>query len=522
MSLCQWAGYRWLAQRYNIKTVQLFRIDSQIVKSRSTERVDGFIHEFYPPAFKPEDTFVDHMTFALKREGIHLEFLARLFEAVPVTEIEEWVNAEPSGQYARRTGFFYEWLTGRQLNFKGVSVGNYVNAIDAKHYFTASNPDNNQRWRVRNNLPGNRNYCPVIYRTDKVKAAESYDCQQSLSKLEAEYGQDLLMRSAVWLTVKESQASFSIEHEDKQTDRIKRFAAVMEKYCGQIENPLGLSSLSELQAEILGSRATRYGLRQSPVFVGENDFQALTIVHYIAPHWDDTESMLSGLSEFAGRTVEKSPLVRAAVLSFGFVYIHPMADGNGRISRFLINDSLRRDQAVPAPFILPVSATIMSSSQNRYGYDQILEVLSKPLMRHYQDQYHFGSQSKGADGVDYNFYFNSYADACSVWRYPDLTAHCEYLVQIIDQTINQEMRKEAGYLRSIRVTRARIKEVLDGPDTDIDRIIRSIRNSHGKISNKLCKEFPLLSEADIGSEIIKIVQDEFGISVIEVSDQSGE
>ena len=29
------------------------------------------------------------------------------------------------------------------------------------------------------------------------------------------------------------------------------------------------------------------------------------------------------------------------------------------------------------------------------------------------------------------------------------------------------------------------KEVLDGPDTDIDRIIRPIRNSHGKISNKI-------------------------------------
>ncbi len=70
MSLGQWVGYRWLAERYNIKTVQPLRIDSQIVKSRSTERVDGFIHEFYPPAFKSEDTFVDHMTFLRDGRGL--------------------------------------------------------------------------------------------------------------------------------------------------------------------------------------------------------------------------------------------------------------------------------------------------------------------------------------------------------------------------------------------------------------------------------------------------------------------
>ena len=508
MVLGAWIGYRWLAERYSVSPVQAFRMDSQIAKARSTEHVEGVIHEYYPPAFKPEDNFIDHITFALKREGIHLEFLARLFKSVPVIEIEHWVNTEPSGQYARRTGFFYEWLTGQALNFGGVTVGNYVDAIDADLYFTATRPDNNQRWRVRDNLPGNRDYCPIIYRSELVKSAESYDCNQRLQALEAEYGQDLIMRSAVWLTIKESQASFKIEHEDKHTDRIKRFATVMEKHCGQIENPLESSSLTALQNEILGSKSTRYGLRKSPVFVGENNLDALTMVHYIAPHWDDADSMLAGLSTFSNRTAGKSAIIRAAVLSFGFVYIHPMSDGNGRISRFLINDSLRRDHAIPAPFILPISATIISSANNRFGYDQILEVLSKPFMQHYQDQYYFGSQIKAADEVEYNFYFKAYADACAVWRYPDLTAHSEYLLQILDQTINQEMPKEARYLRSIRMTRARIKEVIEGPDSDIDRIIRSIRDSHGKISNKLLKEFPMLNEVDVGSEIIKIVQEE--------------
>ena len=34
-------------------------------------------------------------------------------------------------------------------------------------------------------------------------------------------------------------------------------------------------------------------------------------------------------------------------------------------------------------------------------------------------------------------------------------------------TIEQEMRKEAIYLRKLRVARERVKEVIEGPDADI-------------------------------------------------------
>ena len=47
----------------------------------------------------------------------------------------------------------------------------------------------------------------------------------------------------------------------------------------------------------------------------------------------------------------------------------------------MINDVLRRDRAIPAPFILPVSATITSTARQRRGYDQVLELFSRPLCR---------------------------------------------------------------------------------------------------------------------------------------------
>jgi len=503
-----WIGYRWLGERYGVGTVQAFRTDSAIGKSRATVRENGYVHEQYPPVARPAESLAGHLTFALKHEGVHLEFLARLFGAAPVAELEAWVAAEPTGQYARRAGFFYEHLTGRVLDFPGVAAGNYVTALDEEIYLTSSHSTNNQRWRVRDNLPGSRDFCPMVLRTPAVRQAELYACAEHLAALEAEFGADILQRSAVWLTIKESRASFAIEREEQHVDRVRRFAAVMERWCGRHEDPLSEASLGELQAEILGPRATRYGVRRSPVFVGEVDgFHE--VVHYIAPHWDDAPQLLSGLRDCAERTTGSSALVRAAVLSFGFVYIHPMSDGNGRISRFLVNDVLRRDGAVPEPFILPVSATITSSVIKRRGYDQVLELFSLPLMRRYTDAWRFGPEQLAEDGVRYNLQFDGYADALHAWRYPDLTDHVEYIADIVRVTIEQEMRKEAGYLRSLRLARERVKQVIEGPDTDIDRIIRSVRDNGGKVSNKLAKEFPALADDATAAELVSALQSVF-------------
>lgn len=101
-----WIAYRWLAQRYGVLPVQAFRTDSAIARSRATVRSEGYTHQYYPSSARPADTLAAHLGFALKHEGVHLEFLARLFDAIPVAEIEAWVAAEPTGQYARRAGFF--------------------------------------------------------------------------------------------------------------------------------------------------------------------------------------------------------------------------------------------------------------------------------------------------------------------------------------------------------------------------------------------------------------------------------
>lgn len=502
-------GYGWLSRSFQIEPVQPFVVQSEIGKRRATARDGDIRHELYPESYRPGNTPSDHLTFALKHEGVHLEFLARLYRLPQIRQVlEQWIAREPTGAYARRAGFLYEWLMSEPLAFPGVARGSYVDVLNPDDYLVGA-AQNNPRWRVRDNLPGNRNYCPTIRRVEAVRAAEEYDPAVRLAGLETDYGVDLIMRSTVWLTVKESRASFLIEHEQDQEDRIRRFAAVMESECGRHADPFSPEVLERLQRDILGSAALRYGIRRSPVYVG-HVARYQPVVDYIAPHWNHTRALLEGLSCFLQRTRGGSAIIRAAVASFGFVYVHPMADGNGRVSRFLINDVLRRDGVVPPPIILPVSATITHSTRNKAAYDRVLEGFSRPLMRHYAERYRFGETVEAEDGVAYNLHFDGYDDALPAWRYPDLTAHAIYLAGVIDDTLTREMRMEARFLQANDNARRGIKGFLEAPDHELDAIIRSVRENGLSLSNQLRKRYPLLAERpELGERIVQVVGEAF-------------
>jgi hypothetical protein len=504
-----WIGYRWLIDRYGLTVTQALRVETAVGPTRAIV-TDGTteqrtVHE----ALRPESSVAGHLSFALKHEGVHLETLSRLFAAVPAAEIETWIRAEPTGQYARRTGFLYEFLSGKPLSVADSARGNYIPALDAERELTSPTPVNNARWRVRDNLLGTSGFSPQVYLTADVQRALTLDVRERITQLELQFSAELVLRSAVWLTIKESRASFAIEHEEDKRDRVQRFAAVMEQRTGQLADPLSPPELEALQREILGPNALHYGLRRSPVFVGESARSGEERIHYIGPHWDDVPSILEGLRETLKRTVGLSSVVRAALASFGFVYIHPMIDGNGRISRFLINDVLRRDGALAAPYIVPISAVLQRPNLRPLSYDGALELFSRPLMQQYRDRWSFGPEQQGQDGVTYNLQFEGYQDALHAWRYPDLTRHVSFLADALDLTIEQEMRSEAQYLQRHGAARSRLKTIIEGPDPALDRIIRSVRESRGAISGKLRAEYPILERPEIADHVVTAVREEF-------------
>jgi Fic family protein len=198
------------------------------------------------------------------------------------------------------------------------------------------------------------------------------------------------------------------------------------------------------------------------------------------------------------------------VAAFAFVYIHPMADGNGRVHRFLINDILRRDGAVAEPVILPVSAVITADVGERRAYDQVLDQVSMPLMSAIREQVEFDRvQTTYPDGVVSNFSFNAQDIGRPIWRYPDLGPHIVYLSKVIARTIKEEMRQESKYLVGHHRAREAIKEIVEMPDHQADRLIRSIEQNHAKLSNALAKEMPVLASPGIWEAITNSVSQAF-------------
>ncbi len=501
-------GLKALADRYGITMVQPLRVESMIGTTRVSRDSDGLLTNQYPPSYRPSDSFAGHFEFALKYEEIHLEFFARLFAVVGPEPIEAWCRQSPFGQFARRAGFFYEWLTGKRLDVPDVGNGAYCDAIASQKYLVRTQPLRVRRWRVNDNLPGTPGFCPMLRRTEEVQSALAFDLAAALSELDQAFGADILMRSASWLTFKESRASFLIEKEADQADRIQRFAHVIARHCGTVDEPLSERTLHRLQAGILGREALGLGLRQSPVFVGQATMRE-DIVHYIAPHYGQVAELIEGLKVFETATRGAESLARAAVLAFGFVYIHPMRDGNGRIHRFLINDTLIRDKAIPVGVILPVSATITSSIGFRVGYDQVLEVFSRPFMQRYGASYRFGEVITYADGTSSNFIFDEYDDAGAAWRYPDLTAHVLYTARVVEHTVRKEMADEARVLVVFRRAQERLKDVLEMPDQDASRIIRSLKENGWQVSGKLKKAYPQLDDSVRSERIVQAVRSAF-------------
>lgn len=501
-------GFSALRERYAIKLAQPLRVKSAIGTVRSHHESQGQVENHYPPGYQPEDDFAGHFAFGLKYEEIHLEFFARLFTAVGPEPLEAWCRQEPFGQYARRAGFFYEWLTGNTLQVPDVTNGGYIEAISSKAYLTRTTVKRVRRWRINDNLPGCVDFCPLVRRTAAVEQALKFDLNDALNDLDNAFGTDILMRTASWLTFKESRASFLIEKESDQGDRIQRFAHVIAQYCGQLDDPLSDTSLHTIQQGILGQDALGLGLRRSPVFVGQSTMRE-DIVHYIAPHYDDVPRFMQGLKAFDMATRGAAPLARAAVIAFGFVYIHPMRDGNGRIHRFLVNDTLIRDGAIPDGVILPVSATITSSMDFRVGYDRTLDVFSKRLMQRYAGCYRFGELKTYEDGTLSNFSFSDYEDARFAWRYPDLTEHVLYTCKAIEHTVRKEMADEARVLVIFQRAQQRLKEVVEMPDQDASRIIRSLKENGWQISGKLKKTFPLLEDITLSGRIVEAVRSAF-------------
>ena len=213
-------GYSALYQSLDLKVPlpDILALISQ--KHKQYKTADWMV---FTPRHLPADTLMGHLTFALKYEGIDLGMLKKIFEKVVAKEISEMITLEPTGQYGRKIWFLYEWLMDKKLNIPDLTKGNYVDLVDGSIQFAYDVAIASKRHRIRNNLPGVKDFCPMIRRTALLEAFIHLDLSQRIKNIIGKIHPDVMARTAAFLLLKDSKASYAIEGESPPQNRAQRW-----------------------------------------------------------------------------------------------------------------------------------------------------------------------------------------------------------------------------------------------------------------------------------------------------------
>jgi hypothetical protein len=470
------AGYAALIDAYGLNT-PLPRTLCAIGERHRIIEKDGW--RILTPRHAPQASLEGHLTFALKHEALDLLVLKRLFEALTPGDIEALVRAKPTGGYARRVWFLYEWLTSRRLDLPKAEQGSYVPVVDPKVQWTIEG-ENSSRHRVRNNLPGTPEFCPLVFRTDALERFVSTDLAGRARAVVAQTPRDVLARAAAFLLLKDSRSSYAIEGERPPQNRIQRWGRAIGE-AGR--RPLDIQELLRLQRIVIGdARFVRLGLRQEGGFVGEHDRETgLPLPGHISARAEDLPSLIEGMLAFNhGPSQELAPVVAAAILAFGFIYVHPFEDGNGRIHRYLIHHVLAQRGFNPPGVVFPISAAIL---ENIEAYKQVLGGYSARLLPVIVWEPADAGNVRVLD------------DTADFYRFFDATPHAEYLYRCVESTIEEDLPREADFLRRYDLFRTRIEASVDMPDNKFDLLFRFLHQNDGRLSKRArTREFSQLSD----------------------------
>lgn len=489
------AGYSAIIDRFSlpVPVPQVLALIS--TKNRQYEK-SGW--KVFTSRHQPEDNLYKHLIFALKYEGINLLVFKYLFLQLTADEVKALVETEPTGQYARKIWFLYEWLMGTTLDFPDLSVKNYVKLVDENLQYAVEGLRSG-RHRIINNLPGTPVFCPMIRKTEKLeKFIESKLSEKTEQYLDT-IRKDTMQRASAFLLLKDSKASFTIEGEDPKNKRAVRWGNAI----GQAGmKPLTKDELIRLQQLVIESkRFTKMGFRTEGGFVGEHDrVTGEPIPDHISARWQDAEQLIDGLVEASHllETEENFDAVLAAtVIAFGFVFIHPFVDGNGRIHRYLIHHVLAVKRFSKQGLIFPVSASILDHIDD---YRRILETYAKPLL----------DLIDWKTTADHNVeVLNETAD---YYRYFDATPQAEFLYQCVDDTIENVIPAEVKYLRQYDEMKHYLDNRFEMPDKTVALLVRFLESNNGKLSKRArTKEFEALKNDEI-SEIETTFQEIFEIN----------
>ncbi|WP_257252766.1 MULTISPECIES: Fic family protein [unclassified Endozoicomonas] len=486
-------GYEWLKEHYQLRviphSVRSYTGGLLGTKANQVKRHE-ILEQNFPDSARPEETLTGHLLFALKYEGANPAYLRQVFlQTGAKDQIQSTIQKRPSSRWGRRLWFWYEYLTETLLPLPDCKAVKYESVLDEERYFTA-HPINVRRYCLRNNLPGHRRFLPLVQKTDALREESNARLEHCINSALTDYDEEVFTRASRFLTTYETRTSSEIESENITPDKYIRFGRALEM-AGQ--TPLTKERLIEIQNIIKDGHQQEPDYRVEQNYIGGPGPQGVALP---PPRPENIEDLMDDWFAMSGRLAESDipASVRAGILSASFVYLHPFMDGNGRISRYLIQDVLAKSGILQPGIILPVSGGILNRQQDYY---QTLDLLSKAICA--QTDYY----------IDEAGHITIEGETDHLFRYLDLTRYCQWLCEVIGDVAEHLLPKEIDTLvLADRLYRA-LDDFLDLSAKELRLMVKIILDNKGKLSKRKQKQFEFLTEHDfkqinrMASEVLK-------------------
>ena len=440
-------------------------VRSEAVRGGRRTKISGdSILEQYPLSYAPTD-LLGHLRFAMRYEPVDVVVIAAAFQKIPREEMEKWVRSEYIGKYVRRAWYLYELLTGNTLDVPDVPPTNNVLLLNpALHVTTAG--ARIRRQRVIDNLLGDRDYCPTIRRTEALEAAMARGLEAEAKQIVEDCDPIVLRRAVHYLFSKETKSSFAIEGEKPSSERTERFVQAL-THAPEFDTSSKVAFV-ELQNAIVDTRYAQKDWRTGQKYVSETGPNYVEVVHFVCPKPEDVGPLMDGWMRMVAR-LEKDcvdAVCAAALTGFGFVFVHPFEDGNGRIHPFLIHHSLAKLGYTPQGIVFPVSAVML---RNLAKYDKALTAFSGTIGPFIENR------------MDETQRMTVLNETKNLYQYFDATAQAEYLYECVAETVEKDLREEIGFIQRYDRALDETKEIVDMPDKRASLLARLIMQNKGRL-----------------------------------------
>jgi hypothetical protein len=370
-----------------------------------------------------------------------------------------------------------------KLNLPDLKTGNLVPVVYEKLQY-AIDGVSSPRHKVINNLPGNKDFCPLIRKTQKLENYIESNIRQEKSNYLNRVHKDILQRASSFLLLKDSKASFTIEGENPRSNRTARWGIAI----GQAgKNELSIAELNRLQQLVIeNDRFVEMGIRGQPGFIGDRDRATQEpIPDHISARYEDLEKLMAGWLQTQKMLTESrmDPILVAAKIAFGFVFIHPLVDGNGRLHRYIIHHVLAQTGYTEQGIIFPVSASILTHIKD---YAKSLESYSHPILNFIDWK---PSENNNVQILN---------DTIDYYRYFDATAQAEFLFFCVNDTLVNIIPNEVEYLKKYDTFKQFLDNRYEMPDNMVSLLVGFLEQGNGTLSERLRKkEFSALTQKEV-------------------------